>query len=78
MSGALLCLTQVAAAQPVASPYANVDNARVIIQPRIMLSPAEQNRLQAYADRGIAPLRQYLWRTRMIYNYSMADLLNVS
>ena len=48
-SGALFGIAQVAPAQPVASPYANVDtrSSRVIIQPRIMLSPAAQNRLQA-------------------------------
>jgi hypothetical protein len=79
MSGALLGMAQVAAAQAVASPYTNVDSsyARVVIQPRIMLSQGEQDRLQAHADRGISALRQYLWRTRMIYNYYMPDILNM-
>jgi len=79
-SGALFGIAQVAPAQPVASPYANVDtrSPRVIIQPRIMLSPAAQNRLQARADQGDDALRQYVFRTRMIYNYYMPDLVNVT
>ena len=79
MSGALLGTPQVAAAQPVASPSANADTsyARVIIQPRIMLSQGERDRLQAHADRGISVLRQYLWRTRMIHNYYMPDILSM-
>ena len=83
--GALFGIAQVAPAQPVASPYANVDtrSSRVIIQPRIMLSPAAQNRRVGGATgggywQGDDALRQYVFRTRMIYNYYMPDLVNVT
>jgi hypothetical protein len=76
LTGVLLGTAQIAAAQPVASRSANAD-APVLIQPRIMLSRGEQDRLQAHADQGIGALRQYLWRTRMIYNYYMPEIVNV-
>src|SRR5262249_38316683 len=77
---ATACMTQVAVAQPAASPNANVDTryASLVIQPRIMLPVAEQQRLQAVAAQGSDALRRYLWRTRGIYNYHMADLVDMT
>jgi hypothetical protein len=51
------------------------DGARVVLQPRIMLSQAEHARLQAVADQGSEALRRYIWRTRLIYNYYLPDLV---
>jgi hypothetical protein len=51
------------------------EEARVVLQPRIMLSQAEYARLQAVADRGSEALRRYIWRTRLIYNYYLPDLV---
>ena len=51
------------------------DGAPVVLQPRIMLSQAEYARLQAVADRGSEALRRYIWRTRLIYNYYLPDLV---
>jgi hypothetical protein len=51
------------------------EGARVVLQPRIMLSQAEHARLQAVADRGSEALRRYIWRTRLIYNYYLPDLV---
>lgn len=51
------------------------DGAPVALQPRIMLSQAEYARLQAVADRGSEALRRYIWRTRLIYNYYLPDLV---
>ncbi len=78
-TGATISLAQVATAQPMASPgmYAGGRTQALVIRPRIMLSKGEQSRLQAYADQGIDSLRRYIWRTRMIYNYYLPDLLNV-
>lgn len=58
---------------PVAAHAA--DEAPVVLQPRIMLSQAEYARLQAVADRGSEALRRYIWRTRLIYNYYLPDLV---
>ncbi len=52
---------------------ADVAPARVVLQPRIMLSQGEYARLQAVADRGSEALRRYIWRTRTIYNYYLPD-----
>jgi len=49
--------------------------ARVVLQPRIMLSQGEYLRLQAAADKGSEALRRYIWRTRLIYNYYLPDLV---
>jgi hypothetical protein len=40
-----------------------------------MLSQSEFARLQAVADRGSEALRRYIWRTRLIYNYYLPDLV---
>jgi len=79
MSGAVLSMSEIAVAQPVAPASQTVigGDSRVIINPRIMLSLGEQDRLQMYADRGPDALRRYLWRTRVIYNYYLPDLANV-
>lgn len=78
VTGATISLAQVATAQPIASPgmYTGGRAESLVIRPRIMLSQAEQSRLQAHADQGIESLRRYLWRTRMIYNYYLPDLVN--
>ena len=78
VTGATISLAQVATAQPIASPGMHADGRAesVVIRARIMLSQAQQNRLQAQADQGIESLRRYLWRTRMIYNYYMPDLFS--
>ena len=51
-TGALVSLAQVATAQPIASPEMRTDGRAeaLVIRARIMLSHAEQSRLQAYAD----------------------------
>ena len=76
LSLALLCLSAVAdlsqAATALSSPGSQ---APVRLNPRITLSPAEAARLQAAADQGMTSLRRYVWRTRMIYNYLMSDLV---
>ena len=79
VTGATISLAQLATAQPIASPGMHTFGrpGSIVIRPRIMLSQAEQSRLQAYADQGIDSLRRYLWRTRMIYNYYLPDLLSV-
>jgi len=79
LTGAAISLAQVATAQPMASPGMSADGRTqaLVIRPRIMLSKEEQTRLQAYADQGIDSLRRYIWRTRMIYDYYLPDLLNV-
>jgi len=79
LTGAAISLAQVATAQPMASPGMPADGRTqaLVIRPRIMLSKEEQTRLQAYADQGIDSLRRYIWRTRMIYDYYLPDLLNV-
>jgi hypothetical protein len=51
------------------------DGARIVLQPRIMLSQSEFARLQAVADQGSEALRRYVWRTRLIYNYYLPDLV---
>ncbi len=78
ITGATIALAQVAAAQPIASPDMHADGRMesLVIRARIMLSQAEQDRLQAHADQGIDSLRRYVWRTRMIYNYYMPDLFS--
>jgi hypothetical protein len=45
------------------------------LAPRIQLSQAELQRLQAIASQGADELRRFLWRTRMIYGYRMQDLV---
>lgn len=51
------------------------ETARVVLQPRMMLAPAQRERLQKIADQGFDSLRRYCWRTRGIYNYFLPDLL---
>lgn len=74
VTGATISLSQVATAQAIA----NGRTEALVIHPRIMLSQAEQSRLQAYADQGIDSLRRYIWRTRMIYAYYLPDLIDAS
>jgi len=62
-----------AAAAP--SPSQSSGQPPVRLNPRIMLSAGEAARLQAAADQGMTSLRRYVWRTRMIYNYLMSDLI---
>jgi len=42
---------------------------------RIMVSNQQRAALQAAADRGVDALRQYIWRTRGIYNYYWPDIV---
>ena len=58
-----------------AAHAADAAAARVVLQPRIMLSQGEYARLQAAADKGGEALRRYIWRTRTIYNYYLPDLV---
>jgi hypothetical protein len=76
LTGAAISVAQVATAQPMDSPGMHADGRAesLVIRAHIMLSQAQQDRLQAYADQGIVALRRYLWRTRMIYNYYMPQL----
>jgi hypothetical protein len=70
----------VASAAMFAPPAARAVDAapvRILLQPRIMLSQGEYARLQAAADKGSEALRRYIWRTRIIYNYYLPDLLPV-
>jgi hypothetical protein len=70
-STALLAGAHFANAQPVASVQA------IQIAPRIQLSPTQFQRLQAVANEGPDALRRYLWRTRMIYNWTYTDLVEM-
>jgi len=63
----MLAASAASAADPASPP--------VMVVPRMMLAPSEEARLQAAADRGIDALRQYVWRTRSIYNYYLPELL---
>lgn len=54
---------------------AGADAAPVRLAPKIMLSSGELARVQAAADQGPEALRRFLWRTRMIYNWSWRDLV---
>jgi hypothetical protein len=47
----------------------------VRLQPRVMMSAQQLERIQAVANQGPDVLRQYLWRTRMIYNWTWNDLV---
>jgi hypothetical protein len=52
-------------------------NAQAVrLSPRIQLSQSQFARLQAIANEGPEALRRFLWRTRMIYNWSWTDLVN--
>ena len=48
----------------------------VRIEPRIMLTAQQRDRLQAVANEGADALRWYLWRTRMIYGWTWRDLVS--
>ena len=68
----------IALALIVAAPLAQAqasDAAPVRISADARLSPAQRERLQGYADQGGEALRRFVWRTRMIYNWSLNDLL---
>jgi len=47
----------------------------VRLEPRVMLTVQQLERLQAVASEGAAALRVYLWRTRMIYGWTWRDLV---
>jgi len=47
---------------------------RVTLQPRVMMSAQQRDRLEAIASQGPDALRHFLWRTRMIYGWSWDDL----
>jgi len=58
--------------------FASSASAQVVrLEPKVQLSQAQYARLQAIAREGPDALRQFLWRTRMIYNWSWSDLVNV-
>jgi len=68
----------IALALIVAAPLAQAqtaDAAPVRISADARLSPAQRERLQGYANQGGEALRRFVWRTRMIYNWSLNDLL---
>jgi hypothetical protein len=44
------------------------------LQPRVMMSVQQRERVQAIANQGPDALRQFLWRTRMIYGWTWDDL----
>jgi hypothetical protein len=69
LSASLLAFVVVCAAAAAA------DAQPLRLAPRIMLSPGELARVQAAASQGPEALRQFLWRTRMIYNWSWDDLI---
>jgi hypothetical protein len=57
---------------------ATVAGAQAIrLEPRIQLSDQQRARLQAIANQGPDALRQFLWRTRMIYGWTWRDLVVV-
>ena len=60
-------------AAPVAQ--AQTSDAPIRISADARVSPAQRERLQAYADQGGEALRRFLWRTRMIYNWRLDDLI---
>jgi len=67
-----------AVALVLAAPLAQAqtaDVAPVRISPDARLTPAQRERLQVYANQGGEALRRFVWRTRMIYNYSLNDLV---
>jgi len=68
----------IALALVVAAPLAQAqtaDAAPVRISADARLSPAQRERLQGYANQGGEALRRFVWRTRMIYNWSINDLV---
>ena len=66
-----------ALALALASPAVRAEDAPppVQLKPSIKLSAAQHERLQAIADQGVDALRRYVWRTRMIYGWRLADLI---
>jgi hypothetical protein len=65
----------VLSATPLAVPAAEPAAVAVVLKPRIMLSPSQEARLRAEAEKGIDALRRYVWRTRIIHNYYLPDLI---
>jgi len=68
----------IALALVVAAPLAQaqaVDATPVRITSDARLTPGQRERLQKYADQGSEALRRFVWRTRMIYNWSINDLV---
>jgi hypothetical protein len=60
----------------VAAPLAQAQDAPIRISPDAKVSPAQRERLQTYANQGGEALRRFLWRTRMIYNWRLSDLVD--
>ena len=60
-------------AAPVAQAQSSDGPIRISADARV--SPAQRERLQGYADQGGEALRRFLWRTRMIYNWRLDDLI---
>ena len=55
---------------------AQMADAPIRISPDAKVSPAQRERLQNYANQGGDALRRFLWRTRMIYNWRLDDLVD--
>jgi hypothetical protein len=47
------------------------------LEPKVMMSAEQRARVQAIVDQGPDALRRFLWRTRMIYNWTWRDLVPV-
>lgn len=47
---------------------------RVVLQPRVMMTVQQRERVEAVANQGPDALRRFLWRTRMIYGWTWDDL----
>jgi hypothetical protein len=54
------------------------DATPVRLQPSVTLTQGEYLRLKSFADQGMTALRRYVWRTRMIYNYRIDELVGRS
>jgi len=55
---------------------AAADGKPVKLAPKIQLTAGELARLTAVAEQGSDALRRFLWRTRMIYNWTWRDLVD--
>jgi hypothetical protein len=74
LAGCLALSLAVVVAAPVAR--AQTADAPIRISPDAKVSPAQRERLQSYANQGGEALRRFLWRTRMIYNWRINDLVD--
>jgi len=73
LAGCLALSIAVVVAAPVARAQSSDAPIRISADARV--SPAQRERLQSYADLGGEALRRFLWRTRMIYNWRLDDLV---